>query len=145
MIKNSIIFRKRGSDAWWETNCVLRCWVRSRTERTSIHGNTAKTPIFSGKACHWLKSKLNLKKNLWNMALTFDKGLIDQVMLYIHSRSYQSYWGAGEELYNIGAILTKLWHILNCMMFYIHSLTRSVLLSFWDVTICWCTVSDSDL
>lgn len=68
------------------------------------------------------------KKNLWNMALTFDKGLIDQMMLYIHSRSYQSYWGAGEELYNIGAILTKLWHILNSMMFFIHSLTRSVLL-----------------
>lgn len=64
-----------------------------------------------------------MKKNLWNMALTFDKGLIDQMMLYIHSRSYQSYWGAGKELYNIGAILTKLWHILNCMMFYIHSLT----------------------
>lgn len=42
-----------------------------------------------------------MKKNLWNMALTFDKGLIDQMMLYIHSRSYQSYWGAGEELYNI--------------------------------------------
>lgn len=44
------------------------------------------------------------------MALTFDKGLIDQMMLYIHSRSYQSYCnrGAGEELYNIGSILTKL-------------------------------------
>lgn len=42
------------------------------------------------------------------MALTFDKGLIDQMMLYIHSRSYQSYRGAGEELYNIGSILTKL-------------------------------------
>lgn len=64
-----------------------------------------------------------MKKNLWNMVLTFDKGLIDQMMLYIHSRSYQSYWGVGEELYNIGSILTKLWHILNCMMFYIHSLT----------------------
>lgn len=39
----------------------------------------------------------------------------------------------------------KVWHILDCMMFYmIHSLTRSVIHSYWDVTMCRCTVSDSD-
>lgn len=82
MIKNSIVFRKCGSDAWWETNCVLRCWVRSRTERTSIHGNTARTPIFSGKAWHWLNlmQKNWIRKNTRKYGFNFDKGLIDQMM-----------------------------------------------------------------
>lgn len=92
----------------------------------------------------WCK-KIEFAKTLENMALTLTRDWLIKWCLHplqIISVIFRCWWRALQfkkkkfkNSRKYCSILTRVWHILNCIMFYtcIHSLIRSTFYSYWDV------------